>query len=75
MEELRLDEDFLNRELNKALFREFLKRMEYPDEIFVHFLSNKFDKNKQLLSNIKDNSELISTVNRPPPNNIFCYLN
>jgi len=37
MEELRLDEDFLNRELNKALFREFLKRMEYPDEIFLHF--------------------------------------
>ncbi|HNR43300.1 MAG TPA: hypothetical protein PKL65_13795 [Bacteroidales bacterium] len=28
MEELRLDEDFLNHELNKALFREYLTGMD-----------------------------------------------
>ncbi|HOS91580.1 MAG TPA: hypothetical protein PLV80_13445 [Prolixibacteraceae bacterium] len=42
MEELRLDEDFLNRELNKALFREFLKRMDIQ----------ALDKRVQLLSHI-----------------------
>jgi hypothetical protein len=42
MEELRLDEDFLAHELNKALFREYLKRMD----------TQALDKRVQMLSHI-----------------------